>query len=523
MAEITNKVITQFEIDASSLKVQNSLLSMTTKEIQKQIKASGELMNSQNKMLSMTTKSASTDMANSQKLQANRNKEIMQSVKISQQLQQERIYRNNANALMKESGLSSEKLSMGLKNMGIIMQKNGQLTDLFGNKLKKADINMQQLRKSAWRFNMNMLTLMFGFMALQRIVSQFGKSAITTYQKANEDTQGLGKSTWHLQAAWEFFKYSLVDALTQSPLFQMFVEWLIKIVQWFNKLSPTVKSWIAIAIAIIFVIATVSVLYSTLQPLISLLTVGGITGAIKSVGLLAGKFLLWAALIYFVWKLLSGLFTGWNKGSKEAEKSSMSLSKIIGFLAQTFIFLGKLVNLGAQIIGMSLANMKDGFIILAKSVQLSFAMTFNAVLNNFESMINTIIGGINSAIRGLQKLGVRVSTIPTFKTGLQIDTQGIANEIAALQRQIQNRGMALALDTPTIAEMWASSDMSRLVAPSTSNNVVTNNQLSIGEINLSGVSEDIMANTDKLTEQISKEVMDKISEQLNRKNDSAMS
>lgn len=421
--------------------------------------------------------------------------------------------------LMKKTGLEANALSQGLRQMGLQL-KGGKIFDNFGKELQMADINMNKLRKSAWRFNMNILTIMFGFMALQRIVTNFGRSAITTYQKANEDTQGLGKSTWQLQAAWEFLKYSLVDALTQSPLFQMFVQWLIQIVQWFNKLTPAQKSWIAIGIAIIFVIATVSVLYSTLQPLISLLTAGGIVSAIKNVAMLAGRFLMWAAIIYFVWQIITGLFTGWNKGSKNAEKSSISLSKVIGFLAQTFVFLGKLVNLGAQVIGMALANMKDGFIILAKSVQLSFAMTFNAVISNFERMINTIINGINAAIRGLQRLGVRISTIPTFKTGLQIDTSTISNEIATLQKQIKDRTLALVMDTPTISELWRSSDLSNMFTQGTTSTVANTNNLEIGSININGAGNNVMNNVDTLTEEISNKVLEQITDQLNRKNDS---
>lgn len=173
--------------------------------------------------------------------------------------------------LLKQSGLGANELSMGLRNMGYTVSNNGAILDSFGRKIAMAEVNMQKLRKAAWRFDMNLLTLMFGFMALNRVVSQFGRSAITTYQKANEDTQGLGKVTWELQAAWEFLKYSLVDALSQSGLFQMLVKWIIQIVQWFNKLPQSFKSFIVFGIILVWIISLIGQWYAVLYPLFSYL------------------------------------------------------------------------------------------------------------------------------------------------------------------------------------------------------------------------------------------------------------
>ena len=85
---------------------------------------------------------------------------------------------------------------------------------------------------------------------LNRVLTRMWRGMITTYQKANEDVQGLGKSTWHLQAAWEFLKYSILDALAQSPLFKMIVEFLVQMIKKFNELTPFEKSMIGIGLAV---------------------------------------------------------------------------------------------------------------------------------------------------------------------------------------------------------------------------------------------------------------------------------
>jgi hypothetical protein len=155
-----------------------------------------------------------------------------------------------AQDLMKRTGLEANALTIGLKRLGMTI-KGGKLIGPFNTELKVTEVNLRKLRAASSQFKMGLLSVMFAGMALQRVTNQAFRSIITTYQKANEDTQGLGKATWHLQAAWEFFKYSLIEALTNSELFKNFIEFLLKIVNWLNRLSDEDKTLIGISLGIL--------------------------------------------------------------------------------------------------------------------------------------------------------------------------------------------------------------------------------------------------------------------------------
>ena len=155
--------------------------------------------------------------------------------------------------LMKQSGLEADRLARALKRMGLTI-RGGKVFNAFGQQVKKTNINMKDLRKNAVRFQMSLLSVMFEGMALQRATGKRLRSFGTTFQKANEDTEGLGKATWHLQAAWEFLKYSMIDALLQSDLFKLLVQYALQLIMWFNKLPQSVKVFIMIGIAVLFVL-----------------------------------------------------------------------------------------------------------------------------------------------------------------------------------------------------------------------------------------------------------------------------
>jgi len=201
-----------------------------------------------------------------------------------------------------ETGYDFALLNNFMSQNNWVATKNGKIFQRNTGTYISAGKAIDTMRKKLWRFNMNMLTIMFAMMALQRMITQFGRSAITTYQKANEDTVGLGKSTWHLIAAWEFFKYSLVDALTQSDLFKTIVQWLLQIVMWFNKLKPATKSVIAIGLAIAGLVASAGVLYSVFKPFIEimLLSLPKLTSLVSGSGGLSGAF---ASLGASIWPI----------------------------------------------------------------------------------------------------------------------------------------------------------------------------------------------------------------------------
>ena len=262
---------------------------------------------------------------------------------------------------------------------------------------KKAHNFFSSIEDGMFRFNMNTLTVLFTTMALKNILQGIFRSAVTTFQRANEDVEGLGKSTWELLAAWEFLKYSLIEALTQSELFKMFVEWLVQLVKKFNELSGTTKALIAIALIFVFLAATVAFLAATFIPLIEYL--GIFSGGLTSTSLLSGigtfgKFALWLVIGYLALVALDELLKAFGTDLGGVGKVLLILGKII---ASVFI----LASAGTRIL-VNLVLMAMG------SIVLGVKGTINFIILAFEGMVNIGIKAINALINAWNKVASKL-------------------------------------------------------------------------------------------------------------------
>lgn len=159
--------------------------------------------------------------------------------------------------VMKATGLSANQSARAMKQLGFTFNKAGFAVDALGRKMKLTKKIMTDMRKTTRRFNMGFLSLMFASMALNRAVGTFLRSAIGAYAKATGESNAFRKETNKLVASWEFFKFSLIDALTKSEVFAIMVQRVTDLVMWFNKLTPATKAWIAIGIGIIFIVSLI--------------------------------------------------------------------------------------------------------------------------------------------------------------------------------------------------------------------------------------------------------------------------
>lgn len=120
---------------------------------------------------------------------------------------------------------------------------------LLNARMKELGISTKNTSIVTRKFKMEYLGLMFAGMALQRVTVGFLRSAITSYDKAFEKQSKFTKMTNRLTAAWEFFKFRLIETLANSKMFQFFVDMLVKVVDWLSNLSDT--SLLAISSALI--------------------------------------------------------------------------------------------------------------------------------------------------------------------------------------------------------------------------------------------------------------------------------
>jgi len=98
------------------------------------------------------------------------------------------------------------------------------------------DKGLKKVNQRASTFDMRMLSLLFGGMAIRRTFTMALKSIHNSFKKAEGNTSALTEATTKLSAGWEFLKFSIWNALDQSGVFRPVMDFLIKAVNWTSEL-----------------------------------------------------------------------------------------------------------------------------------------------------------------------------------------------------------------------------------------------------------------------------------------------
>jgi len=156
---------------------------------------------------------------------------------------------------------------------------------------KQATVQANEMKN---RFDMNTLSWMFGGMALQRVSLMMVRFLIPSMEKLEQlNTEGA-KKVMGLAAAFEFLKISLFETLSNSPLFEQFIEFLISASIWISEFAqehPKVVEMLAAIVGVGVVLGTLAIgigifkQLAHLGTLIGIGSTGGIIGAIKTIGL----------------------------------------------------------------------------------------------------------------------------------------------------------------------------------------------------------------------------------------------
>lgn len=113
------------------------------------------------------------------------------------------------------------------------------------NSIKRQNAALQKATNEARRFKMEWLSVLFFGQAIMRVFGGILRASFQTWSAVTEGTSQAGGAMTQLQAAWEFFKYSLFDALLNSGLFQGFVDVVLRLVEWWGNLSDSSKAFLA--------------------------------------------------------------------------------------------------------------------------------------------------------------------------------------------------------------------------------------------------------------------------------------
>lgn len=139
---------------------------------------------------------------------------------------------------------------------------------------------INRLTRQTMRFKMHMLSVMFFGMFMQRIFMNFLKTSIAMYMQVTEGQTKAGKAMLRAQAAWEFFKFSIIDALT--PLLIYFTELFVKTTDWISQ-HPKLTQGIGIFVTMAAALGTALYFIGTMS-----LGLMGITRWLTEIGILGG-------------------------------------------------------------------------------------------------------------------------------------------------------------------------------------------------------------------------------------------
>jgi hypothetical protein len=99
--------------------------------------------------------------------------------------------------------------------------------------------------KEAGRFKGEWLSVMFFGMAIQRAFGGFLRAASQTFNRVTEGTAQANNGLTQMSAAWEFFKYSFMETLLNSALFEHIVKFALMLVEKWGDLSDKTKELVA--------------------------------------------------------------------------------------------------------------------------------------------------------------------------------------------------------------------------------------------------------------------------------------
>ena len=142
--------------------------------------------------------------------------------------------------------LGELKSEASLRRMGVTVQKNGRIEDLFGNKIKDVNGLMKvqnaafaRTRFSADRLATSMLGLglgvMFTGMVIKKFFDKIIKQSLSFYTKVSEGATEGSVAITALSANFEFLKYAVGDAIGSSlapfvPTIQKIINGLVEFI-----------------------------------------------------------------------------------------------------------------------------------------------------------------------------------------------------------------------------------------------------------------------------------------------------
>jgi len=400
-----------------------------------------------------------------------------------------------------------------LKRVNLTMTQSGRIIDKTTGKFvgmenatrrvqraqDKLDKSMRQMRRRYLGFGLAML---FSGMALKRFATTALRSLLNTWTTIMDKTAKYTNTVGKVTAAWEFLKFSIIDAFLASEMGRDFIEMLFNFIEWINNLSDSWKVTLAMIVIGLIVIGTLMLFFGQ-----SFLFIFGVSQMLNvSMAVTAGLLSVYLLAIILIGIGLVGLYKGWDDLDSITAKVIATITFLpnllmwilsaifpnfrkifiaaINAMGSSFIAFGRLLKAGFSFYIDLFSLVMDFWVALWKDkwglIRNNFRMSINFFLSGFELMLNGAINVLNKLIKAMNKVpGVNIPKIPkvtlaSYKLQLE-NTENMSkvatdakNRIKALDSELgkMKSDFFKAKDKyeTTVKEAWAAGIFSREVA-----------------------------------------------------------
>lgn len=149
-------------------------------------------------------------------------------------------------------------VSDGFRKMEMQLGKNSAAFKIFNSNYQTS---IKRANEMKTRFDMNILSWVFGGMAMQRMGLQIIRFLVPSMEKLTKLNDAASKKIIGVAAAFEFLKISLFETLMSLPLFEEFIAMLVKGAIWaadFAQQHPKLLGILAVVGGIMAVLGTLA-------------------------------------------------------------------------------------------------------------------------------------------------------------------------------------------------------------------------------------------------------------------------
>lgn len=311
------------------------------------------------------------------------------------------------------------------------LSKTANLTKQNAKAVAMAEMRSERLmnigRKMQNMFLSFGMAFLFTGMQLSRMFKEALQGLMQTFLSVEGQTGPVNEAVNQLRAAWEFFKYSVIEAFKEEGGLERLLNTVEGLIEKFNSLDNGAKSFIASFLVVGFVSTTVMMamgqMFLFMIPLATTLSVS-----------------LWSLVLplVIVMATVAALFAIWLSDMSTTKKVLLTIAVVLIGIGLILALLVSPWFLIAAAVGVVIA----AIVLFKDEIWLAMLKAGKAVKDFLIDSLNSVIGLINKIISGFNNLpGVSISLIPEIQDlGADYTSRIAATEARIAEKRAARNG-----------------------------------------------------------------------------------